>query len=169
MYRSRKGMNGRQPFGQTEDCSVSLTVQQHSSQWWTTSSKNSSTREWLSTWHHSHLWQNQVTALVGCSMGPWYPPKTLPLHQGWKVHIWTADSQVLILLEGHIKMDPVKVTGIQEWLTPRNVTKVQSLWALSTSTGSLSKNSCTSPNPFISSQRRSVAMDWGPAESLWGT
>ena len=32
----------------------------------------------------------------------------------------------LILSEGHIEMDPVKVTGIQDWPTPRNVTKVQS-------------------------------------------
>src|SRR5882724_319648 len=32
----------------------------------------------------------------------------------------------LILSEGHVEMDPVKVTGIQDWLTPQNVTEVQS-------------------------------------------
>ena len=32
----------------------------------------------------------------------------------------------LILSEGCIEMDPVKVTGIQDWLTPQNVTEVQS-------------------------------------------
>src|SRR5882724_1566036 len=32
----------------------------------------------------------------------------------------------LILSEGHIEMDPVKVAGIQDWPTPKNVTKVQS-------------------------------------------
>ena len=32
----------------------------------------------------------------------------------------------LIILEGHIEMDLVKVTGVQDWPTPRNVTKVQS-------------------------------------------
>jgi len=32
----------------------------------------------------------------------------------------------LILSEGHIEMDPVKVAGIQDWKTPKNVTKVQS-------------------------------------------
>ena len=32
----------------------------------------------------------------------------------------------LILSEGHVEMDPVKVAGIQDWPTPRNVTKVQS-------------------------------------------
>src|SRR5882724_12047912 len=32
----------------------------------------------------------------------------------------------LILSEGHVEMDPVKVAGVQDWLTPRNVTNVQS-------------------------------------------
>src|SRR5882724_13239814 len=32
----------------------------------------------------------------------------------------------LILLEGRVEMDPVKVAGIHDWLTPRNITKVQS-------------------------------------------
>jgi len=32
----------------------------------------------------------------------------------------------LILSEGHVEMDPVKVAGIQDWLTPWNMTKVQS-------------------------------------------
>src|SRR5882672_2187732 len=35
----------------------------------------------------------------------------------------------LILSEGHIEMDPVKVASIQDWLTPRNITEVQSfIW-----------------------------------------
>src|SRR5882724_10814125 len=32
----------------------------------------------------------------------------------------------IILSEGHMEMDPVKVAGVHDWLTPRNVTKVQS-------------------------------------------
>src|SRR5882724_4563692 len=32
----------------------------------------------------------------------------------------------LILSEGRVEMDPVKVAGVRDWLTPRNVTKVQS-------------------------------------------
>ena len=32
----------------------------------------------------------------------------------------------LILLEGCIEMDPIKVSGVCDWLTLRNVTKVQS-------------------------------------------
>src|SRR5882724_13049483 len=32
---------------------------------------------------------------------------------------------VLILSEGHIEIDPVKVTGVQDWPVPRNVTEVQ--------------------------------------------
>jgi len=32
----------------------------------------------------------------------------------------------LIVLEGRMEMDPVKVAGIRDWLTPRNVTEVQS-------------------------------------------
>src|SRR5882724_13352830 len=32
----------------------------------------------------------------------------------------------LILSEGRVEMDPVKVAGLCDWLTPRNVTKFQS-------------------------------------------
>src|SRR5882724_6647494 len=32
----------------------------------------------------------------------------------------------LILSEGHMEMDPVKVAGVRDWLTPRSVTEVQS-------------------------------------------
>jgi len=32
----------------------------------------------------------------------------------------------LILSEGHVEMDPIKVAGICDWPTPKNVTKVQS-------------------------------------------
>ena len=32
----------------------------------------------------------------------------------------------LILLEGHVEMDPVKIAGVQDWPTPKNVTEVQS-------------------------------------------
>jgi len=32
----------------------------------------------------------------------------------------------LILSEGHMEMDPVKVAGVRDWPTPRNVTEVQS-------------------------------------------
>src|SRR5882724_11206868 len=32
----------------------------------------------------------------------------------------------LILSEGHMEMDPVKVAGVQNWPTPRNVTEFQS-------------------------------------------
>src|SRR5882724_6327638 len=35
-------------------------------------------------------------------------------------------SLSLILSEGHVEMDPVKVAGVQDWLTPKNVTEVQS-------------------------------------------
>src|SRR5882672_2072665 len=33
----------------------------------------------------------------------------------------------LILSEGHIEMDPIKVAGVQDWPTLRNITKVQLL------------------------------------------
>ena len=32
----------------------------------------------------------------------------------------------LILSEGHIEIDPIKVAGVCDWTTPRNVTEVQS-------------------------------------------
>jgi len=31
----------------------------------------------------------------------------------------------LILSEGHVELDPVKVAGVRDWLTPRIHTKVQ--------------------------------------------
>ena len=38
----------------------------------------------------------------------------------------TVEYLSLILSEGWVKMDPVKVAGVCEWLTPTSVTKVQS-------------------------------------------
>src|SRR6266481_10009168 len=38
----------------------------------------------------------------------------------------TVEYLGLILSEGHFEMDLVKVAGIKEWPTPKNVTKVQS-------------------------------------------
>ena len=38
----------------------------------------------------------------------------------------TVEYLSLILSEGHMEMDPVKMAGIRDWLTPRNVTEVQS-------------------------------------------
>src|SRR5882672_6796023 len=38
----------------------------------------------------------------------------------------TVEYLGLILLEGRVEMDPVKVAGVRDWPTPRNVTKVQS-------------------------------------------
>src|SRR5882724_4394694 len=38
----------------------------------------------------------------------------------------TVEYLRLILSEGHVEMDPVKVAGVCDWLTPRNITKVQS-------------------------------------------
>src|SRR5882724_1615026 len=37
----------------------------------------------------------------------------------------TVEYLRLILLEGCVEMDPVKVAGVCNWPTPRNVTKVQ--------------------------------------------
>src|SRR5882724_12489058 len=36
----------------------------------------------------------------------------------------------LILLEGHIEVDPIKVASLHDWPTPKNVTKVQSFVGL---------------------------------------
>src|SRR5882724_4747367 len=38
----------------------------------------------------------------------------------------TVEYLSLNLSEGHMEMDPVKVAGVQDWPTPRNVTEVQS-------------------------------------------
>ena len=38
----------------------------------------------------------------------------------------TVEYLSLILSEGRMEMDPVKVAGVRDWPTPRNVTKVQS-------------------------------------------
>src|SRR5882724_7354718 len=37
----------------------------------------------------------------------------------------TVEYLGLILSEGRMEMDPVKVTGVQDWQVPRNMTKVQ--------------------------------------------
>ena len=38
----------------------------------------------------------------------------------------TVEYLGLILSEGHVEMDPVKIVGVNKWLTPKNVTEVQS-------------------------------------------
>ena len=38
----------------------------------------------------------------------------------------TVEYLGLVLSEGHVEMDPIKIAGIQDWPTPKNVTKVQS-------------------------------------------
>src|SRR5882724_1611676 len=38
----------------------------------------------------------------------------------------TVEYLGLILLECHVEMNPVKVTGVRDWPVPRNVTKAQS-------------------------------------------
>ena len=38
----------------------------------------------------------------------------------------TVEYLGLVLSEGHIEMDPIKLTGVQDWPTPKNVTEVQS-------------------------------------------
>ena len=38
----------------------------------------------------------------------------------------TVEYLGLVLSEGRIEMDPIKITGIWEWPTPKNVTEVQS-------------------------------------------
>ena len=32
----------------------------------------------------------------------------------------------LVLSEGWVEMDPIKIAGVRDWLTPKNVTEVQS-------------------------------------------
>ena len=38
----------------------------------------------------------------------------------------TVEYLGLVLSEGRVEMDPVKITGIWDWLTPKNITEVQS-------------------------------------------
>ena len=39
---------------------------------------------------------------------------------------YTVEYLVLVLSEGHVEMDPIKIASGQDWLTPKNVTEVQS-------------------------------------------
>ena len=32
----------------------------------------------------------------------------------------------LVLSEGQVEMDPIKIAGVRDWLTPKNITEVQS-------------------------------------------
>ena len=38
----------------------------------------------------------------------------------------TVEYLGLILSEGQVEMDPVKITGVKDWPTPKNITEVQS-------------------------------------------
>ena len=38
----------------------------------------------------------------------------------------TVEYLGLVLLEGRVEMDPIKIAGVRDWPTPRNVTEVQS-------------------------------------------
>src|SRR6266481_8279703 len=38
----------------------------------------------------------------------------------------TVEYLGLVLSEGHVGIDPVKIAGVEEWPTPKNVTEVQS-------------------------------------------
>ena len=38
----------------------------------------------------------------------------------------TMEYLGLVLSEGHVEMDPIKIAGVRDWLTPKNVTEVQS-------------------------------------------
>ena len=38
----------------------------------------------------------------------------------------TVEYLGLVLSEGQVEMDPIKITGVRDWLTPKNVTEVQS-------------------------------------------
>ena len=38
----------------------------------------------------------------------------------------TVEYLGLVLLEGQVEMDPIKITGVRDWLTPKNITEVQS-------------------------------------------
>ena len=38
----------------------------------------------------------------------------------------TMEYLGLVLSEGHVEMDPVNIAGVRDWLTPKNVTEVQS-------------------------------------------
>ena len=75
-------------------------------------------------------------------------------------HLSTSASS----LEGHVKMDLVKVTGVWEWQIPRNMTEVQWFLGLSTFIGASSRTSCMLPKPFISSWIRENC-DKGPGTS----
>ena len=41
-------------------------------------------------------------------------------------HGWVSEILGLVLSEGQVEMDPVKIAGVRDWLTPKNVTEVQS-------------------------------------------
>jgi len=60
----------------------------------------------------------------------------------------------LILSEGHIEMDLIKVAHVHDWLTPRNVTKVQSFVDSLISTGVSSETSHMWPSPYNCSLRQ---------------
>jgi len=72
----------------------------------------------------------------------------------------TVEYLSLILLEGHVEMDPVKVAGIHDWQTLRSVTEIMSFMGLSTSTSVSSRTSSICPSPYTNSPEwRDMEMD----------
>src|SRR5882672_199072 len=84
---------------------------------------------WSSTWMtSSSSGPNQGGTPCKHSMGPGHPPQTADLPQGEKCTFGQPMVEFLglILLEGRIEMDPVKVAHVHNWLIPRNITEVKS-------------------------------------------
>ena len=42
----------------------------------------------------------------------------------------TVEYLGLVLSEGRVEMDPIKIAGVRDWPTPKNITEVQSFVAL---------------------------------------
>ena len=54
----------------------------------------------------------------------------------------------LVLLEGWVEMDPIKIAGIKDWLTPKNVTEVHPRVL-----------TCSQPSPSFDQEGRTLVMD----------
>ena len=68
----------------------------------------------------------------------------------------------LVLSEGQVEMDPIKISGVRDWLTPKNITEVQAVLCglckllLQVHPRVLT---CSQPSPSFDQEGRTLAMD----------
>ena len=72
-----------------------------------------------------------------------------------------VDYLGLVLSEGHVEMDPIKIASAWDWLTPKNVTEVQSFVGFVNFYHRVHPQllACSWPPPLLDQEGGAMAMD----------